>query len=356
MRGATRANEKPKLMPENPLISPLGGWIGTGLTRPECALTHSSGLLSVPSWADSGGVSIINSSGETRHILGKIPQTLATWLDQGLKPNGIALEENGQFLLAHLGDQRGGVFRLDHEGNVEAVVLTVNGDPMPPANYVVRDRQGRLWITVSTRKSPRSSDYRPDACTGFIAVCEPAESDARIVADGLGYANECVIDELRGQLVVNETFAQRLTRFRLHDDASLSDRSTLTSFGHGTFPDGLALDVDGGFWVTSIVSNRVIQVTADGHQHVWVEDADPAHVDYAVAAFNNGHMGRPHLDNVTSKALKNVSNLAFGGPDLSRCYLGNLLGHSIPWFDAPVAGAPLPHWDLSLGALAAFAE
>ena len=354
MYDATRASEKARLMPDNSLIPPRMGWVGSGLTRPECALTHRSGLLCVPSWAGTGGVSVINAKGETRHILSNIPPTLSAWLDQGLKPNGIALEENGHFLLAHLGEERGGIFRLDTDGNVEPIVLTVQGDPMPPSNYLVKDRRGRLWITISTRKSPRAKDYRPDACTGFIAVCEPGDTDAHIVAEGLGYANECVVDEKRGRVFVNETFAQRLSQYELNDNASLSRRTTLATFGHGTFPDGLALDIEGGLWVTSIVSNRVIQVTADGQQKVWVEDADPSHVDRAVVAFEAGKMGRPHLDNASSTSLKNISNLAFGGPDLSRCYLGNLLGDAIPWFDAPVSGSPLPHWDVPLGTLAEF--
>ena len=103
------------VIPSTPTIA---GWVGTGLTRPECALAHSSGLICVPSWAGSGGVSIINARGDTRHILAKIPASLNTWLDEGLKPNGIALEANGRFLLAHLGEERGGIFRMDARGQV----------------------------------------------------------------------------------------------------------------------------------------------------------------------------------------------------------------------------------------------
>lgn len=333
----------------------IAGWIGTGLTRPECALAHSSGLVCVPSWSETGGVSIMNARGETRHILAQIPASLGTWLDKGLKPNGIALEAGGSFLLAHLGDERGGIFRLDETGHVEAVVLTVHSEPMPPANYVVADSTGRLWITVSTRKVPRSLDYRQDASTGFIAVCEPGCSDARIVADGLGYTNECVIDEKRGEVYVNETFAQRLTRYCLHEDASLSEREVVVEFGDGTFPDGLALDAEGGLWITSIVSNRVIHITAEREVKRFLEDSDPCHVARAIDAFKQGTMGRSHLDNVKSNALRNVSNLAFGGPGLSRAYLGNLLGDTIPWIDVPVSGAPLPHWNVPLGALEDFA-
>jgi sugar lactone lactonase YvrE len=36
---------------------------------------------------------------------------------------------------------------------------------------------------------------------------------ARIVADGLGYTNECAIDISGQWLYVNETFSRRLSRF-----------------------------------------------------------------------------------------------------------------------------------------------
>lgn len=39
--------------------------------------------------------------------------------------------------------------------------------PLPPTNYVHLDAQGRVWITVSTRTTPRSDAYRPDIADGF---------------------------------------------------------------------------------------------------------------------------------------------------------------------------------------------
>jgi hypothetical protein len=35
---------------------------------------------------------------------------------QGLKPNGIAIDRDGSFLIAHLGAEEGGVFSLTREG------------------------------------------------------------------------------------------------------------------------------------------------------------------------------------------------------------------------------------------------
>jgi hypothetical protein len=55
-------------------------------------------------------------------------------------------------------------------------------------------------------------------------------------------------------------------------------------------------------------------------------------------------MGRAHLDNLPSRVLRNVSSLAFGGPDLRTAYVGCLLGDSIAVFDSPVAGHPPAHW------------
>jgi sugar lactone lactonase YvrE len=164
------------------------------------------------------------------------------------------------------------------------------------------------------------------------------------VADGLGYTNELMLDD-NGRLYVNETFGRRLSRFTVGADGSLSDRRTIAEFDPGTFPDGLTLDVQGGIWVTSIVSNRVIRIGPDGRQHLVLEDMDPEHVAWVENAFNEGTMDRPHLDRVRSRRLRNISSLAFGGADLKTAYLGCLLGDSLATFRSPVAGRPPVHWD-----------
>jgi len=46
-----------------------------------------------------------------------------------------------------------------------------------------------------------------------------------------------------------------------------------------------------------------------------------------------------------SSTLRNISSLAFGGPDLMTAYLGSLMGSSILTFQSPVAGQKPAHWD-----------
>ena len=145
-------------------------------------------------------------------------------------------------------------------------------------------------------------------------------------------------------LYVNETFSRKLSRFAIGVDGSLGVKEDITEFGHGVFPDGLAFDVNGDAWVVSIVSNRVIQVSRDGSQTVFMQDADPQHLDWVEAAYQANAMGRPHLDALRSSVLKNVSSLAFGGPHSRAGYLGCLLGDAVAQVDMPVPGHPPVHW------------
>jgi sugar lactone lactonase YvrE len=309
-------------------------FIGRGLNRPECVLATARGDLYAGDWR--GGVARIAPDGSHELYAGKLPGGRTP------RPNGIALRRSGSFLLAELGETAGGVYELFRDGRVQPFLEAVDGVALPPTNFVGEDAAGRVWITVSTRKSPRSLDYRPDCAGGFIVLADA--KGARIVADGIGYTNEAIVSPDGGWLYVNETFGRRLSRFPIRPDGSLGAKEVLTTFGHGTFPDGLTFDAESHVWITSVVSNRIIRVAPDGAQALMLEDADPAHLEECERAYLSGTMGRPHLDQVPSRVLRNVSSLAFGGPGLRTAYVGCLLGDAIAVFDSPVAGHPPPHW------------
>jgi sugar lactone lactonase YvrE len=308
---------------------------GSGLNRPECVLCTARGDIYTADWR--GGVAHILPDGSQRLYVGRAPD------GRELRPNGIALLADGSFLIADLGAELGGVFRLTRDGECSVFVDQVDGVPLPPSNFVFVDAAGRTWITVSTRHVPRAAAYRNDVADGFIVLVD--HEGARIVADGLGYTNESAIDPSGNWLYVNETFSRRLSRFPLLADGVLGAKEIVTEFGAGTFPDGLAFDVDGHAWITSIVSNRIIRVAPDGHQQIMLEDNDIEHLAWVEAAFVASELGRPHLDNIRSQRLRNISSLAFGGPDLRTAYLGCLLGDAIAHLPMPVAGTPPSHWN-----------
>ncbi len=306
-------------------------FIGRDLARPECVLCDDRGVVHASDWR--GGVTRIYPDGGQETIL-------AT--NMALRPNGICLLADGGYLIAHLGDDDGGVFHLTRNGRAEAFLTHVDGVALAPTNYVHQDTVGRVWISVSTRHVPRADAYRSDIADGFVLAV--IDGQAHMAADGLGYTNECLIDPSGRWLYVNETFARRTSRFAVTDDGMLGDRETVATFGPGVFPDGLTFDTDGGIWITSIVSNTVIRIAPTGQQEVVLRDADPEHVNAAEKAYLAHGMGRPHLDKAGGEILKNISSLAFGGADRKTAYLGCLLGDQIATFQAPVAGALPAHW------------
>ncbi|WP_430474371.1 SMP-30/gluconolactonase/LRE family protein [Thalassospira lucentensis] len=317
-------------------------FVGQGLNRPECVLTHKSGLLFAADWTKNGGVSIIGTDHSVHHILSKDSSF-------EVRPNGIAVEQKGSFLLAHLGPETGGLFRLYPDGTLEDVLTELDGTALPPSNYVHIDTQGRTWITVSTRQVPRAAAYRGDVADGYVILID--EIGARIVADDIGYTNECLVHPDGKRLFVNETFARKLSSFDIDAKGNLSNKKIVCEFGAGTFPDGMTFDTEGGIWITSIVSNRVIRVTEDGTQEILIEDVDQEHLDNVEDAFGRAAMGRPHLDRAHSQKLKNISSLAFGGADLKTAYLGCLLGDQIARFQSPFSGVKPAHWDAPLSKL-----
>jgi sugar lactone lactonase YvrE len=311
------------------------GFVGQGLVRPECVLATAAGDLYAADWR--GGVAHIRPDGRQALYLGHTPD------GHELRPNGIALLADGSFLLAQLGERDGGVWRLHRDGGTEPWLLEVDGQALPPTNFVLPDAEGRTWITVSTRRTPRALGYRHTGGDGFI-VCVTTQG-ARIVADGLGYTNEVAMHPSGQWLYVNETFAQRLSRFAVARDGRLGPRETVVQFGAGTFPDGLAFDEEGCAWVVSIVSNRLLRVAPDGSCHVWLQDVQAEHLAWAQAAFEADELGRPHLDKAGGSVLANISSIAFTGTDRRSAVLGCLLGDRLATLDMPAPGVAPVHWN-----------
>jgi sugar lactone lactonase YvrE len=311
------------------------GWCGEGLVRPECVLATADGSLYTADWRSG----VAHTYADGRQVLYR-----AAPVDgEIIKPNGIALCEDGSFLLAHLGDERGGVFRLERTGETRPILTHVDGTDLPPTNFPLLDANGRLYVTVSTRLKPRALGYRKSCRDGFIVLYD--SNGPRIVADGLGYTNEIAFDPSGQWLYVNETFARLLSRFPVRSDGSLGEKEVVTEFGGGTFPDGMAFDEEGALWVVSIVSNRLIRVDQSGAQTIWLEDADVAHLANVEAAYHAGTMGRPHLDGIRSRQLRNITSLAFGGADRRTGYIGCLLGDRIAAIAMPCSGLRPIHWN-----------
>ena len=89
------------------------------------------------------------------------------------------------------------------------------------------------------------------------------EGQARIAAEGMEFPNGAVITPDGGTLIVAETFARRLTAFRIGADGSLHERRVWAELDK-VAPDGICLDAEGAVWVASPRTNEFIRVLEGG--------------------------------------------------------------------------------------------
>jgi SMP-30/Gluconolactonase/LRE-like region len=224
-------------------------------------------------------------------------------------------------------------------------VRELKGMALPPTNFVHAGQLGSelpLWVSVSTRHVPREQAFSRDVADGYIVLKD--KTGVRIVADGLGFTNETKVDPSGRWLYVNETIARRLSRFAIRERGDLGPGETVAEFGDGTFPDGFEFDAEGGIWIASVVSNRLLRIAPDGSQTVILEDADPEAVARAERHYAENRLSRADIDADRDRVLGNLASVTFGGPDLKTVYLGSLFGARIATFRSPIAGAEPPHW------------
>src|ERR1700733_1028231 len=172
--------------------NPLLGWtldradvrfIGHDLQRPECIIAERDGTI----WsADArGGVMRISPSGEQKLVTQvqshnfDLQADPARSLLTGTLPNGLAVAENGDFLIANFGTDR--LERMRRDGRTEVLCDSIDGEPLGKVNFVLRDRRNKLWVTISTKINPWSDAICKSTCDGTIVLID--ERGPRIVAD-----------------------------------------------------------------------------------------------------------------------------------------------------------------------------
>lgn len=332
--------------------NPLRGWqvdkadityVGHDLQRPECILAEPDGTL----WsADArGGVMRIALDG-TQIFIGQLaavgPDNFQDRYVQtkGSLPNGLAFDAAGNFLIANFGSDALEI--MDRQGGTRTLLSEIDGQPLGKANFVTRDRKGRLWLTVTTRTSPWTLSVRDKIHDGYIALLD--ERGVRIVADNLCGTNELRFDPSEEWLYVAETTMRHVTRFRVQTDGNLTDREIYGPSDVGGPCDGIAFDAHGNLWSTLVMTERLVAITPDGDVLTILDDGVPAAVAAYDRADRENQVTPTHMAACKGTIAPWMASITFGGPDLRTVYLGSLQGTRIPRFRSPVAGLPLIHW------------
>jgi sugar lactone lactonase YvrE len=322
-------------------------YIGAGLQRPECILAEKNGTL----WsADSrGGVVRLQPDGSQEIITQKISSHFssadseATRYLTGTLPNGLAFASNGDILISNFGTDRLEV--MTRTGESKVLADSIDGEAIGKVNFVLRDSKDRIWITISTRTKNWMHALRTDLPDGYIA--RYIDGKFHIVAEGFHFTNEIRMDANEEFLYVVETTGGCISRLRVHDDDSLGEREVFgpSSLGKGAWPDGIAFDSIGNLWGTCVYSDKLFVLTPQGDLKVLLDEGDPAKVQALEEQFRAGTVTEDVLFATGRGIAPWMASVTFGGPDLQTAYIGSLRGTSIPYFQAPVPGLPMVHWN-----------
>ena len=136
-----------------------------------------------------------------------------------------------------------------------------------------------------------------------------------------------------------ESNARRISRLRVQDDGTLTDREV---FGPSAllegFPDGFAFDAFGNLWVTLVMTDKLIALTPEGEVLTLLDDSNPE----ATRRLDQHYAARTLTPEIMAAAAGTLApwmaSVTFGGADLRTVYLGSLRGSTLPSFRAPVAG------------------
>jgi gluconolactonase len=321
-------------------------YVGEGLQRPECILAEPDGTL----WAADarGGVARINPDGTQQIVTQKrsasfsgAPNDADRYLT-GTLPNGLAFAADGSFLISNFGTDC--LESMTRDGETRVLADSIDGQPVGKVNFVLRDSQDRIWITVSTRIKNWMHALRTDLADGYIARYD--RGAFRIVADGFHFTNEIRFDAREEFLYVVETTGGCVSRLRVDGDGNLGGREVFgpSSLGTGAWPDGIAFDSAGNLWGTMVYSDKLFVLTPEGRLKILLDEGDPDKVAALERQFFDNHVTQDVLFATGQGIAPWMASVTFGGPDLQTIYIGSLKGSRIPSFRAPVPGLPMVHY------------
>ncbi len=322
-------------------------YIGDGLQRPECILAKKDGTL----WAADarGGVVKIMPGGSQEIISQNFGEAFEDAGDdtqrftEGTLPNGLAFGSEGQIYISNFGTDVLEVMGPD--GETTLMYDSIDGQPIGKVNFVLRDSKDRLWLTVSTRIKNWMEAVSPNVADGYIALAD--ENGLRIVTDGLAFTNEVRLDAKEDFIYIVETCGQRVSRMKVAEDGLLSDREVFgpSKLGDGGFPDGIAFDAFGNLWGTLVMSDQIFAITPDGDFRVILDDCKREPMMALETAFRTDQTTPELMLAAGGDIAPWFASITFGGPDLKTVYVGSLRGTRIPYFQSPVPGLPMIHWN-----------
>jgi gluconolactonase len=249
-------------------------------------------------------------------------------------PEGVAVHPDGS---VWCGGERGQIFRVEPDGSGFTQVASTDGFCLGMAfdrtaeNLYVCDLKHAAVFRVETATG-RTERFAVGAPAGAFKIPNYPAFDAegrlyvsdshafgvpgpgvwRVDADGraelwyggdVTFANGLAMAGDGRSLFVAETFANRVFRIPIEEDGSAGDREEVADLP-GSWPDGLALDVDGNLYVGCYEPSRVLRIAPSGQVETLYHEvsahtlAHPTNLAFRGTTMFTSNLGRWHLTRI----------------------------------------------------------
>lgn len=135
-----------------------------------------------------------------------------------------------------------------------------------PWNDIVVDGRGNAYVNNIGFDFP-DGEFAPG-----LVVLVPPDGQVTPVAYGLSFPNGMAVTADGSTLIVAESYAERLTAYRIADDGTLTD-PWVWATTPGDHPDGICLDATGAVWYAD-VGNQHCKRVRDGGEVLATVDLD----------------------------------------------------------------------------------
>ena len=191
-----------------------------------------------------------------------------TFADTGGRPLGMEFDAEGNLIVA---DAWKGLLSIDPEGRIEVLTRESNGVPFAFTDDLDIAGDGRIYFSDASHRF-NQPEYRLDLLSakpnGRLLRYDPETGETRTLMEGLYFANGVALAEDEASVLVNETGRYRIQRYWLEGESA--GTSEVFAANLPGFPDNLARDREGIFWV-ALPTRRNARM--DGlHPHPWLKD------------------------------------------------------------------------------------
>jgi sugar lactone lactonase YvrE len=302
--------------------------IGHGLERPEHVMIAANGRLLASD--KSSAIGEVSPNGALRRIG-----------DAGGEPNGFALTESGEAIIANFGSA---VLQQVDLLSGKTTVLAggeVGGRSIRWINFALVDSAGAIWASVSTQRADLLTTVADGPADGFICRFDRDGGNPSVVAEQVNFPNCMALDRDERYLYVVRTLPADVVRFPILDGARLGPQEIYSpplgerrpdEYGaHASelltkpevmrrwgMADGCGFDADGNLWVTLVYPNRIVAITPEREVLTVFEDSD-------------------------GTLLNSPTSVAWGGADMRDVYFGSLASPYVVKGRSSVPGMPMVH-------------